>query len=1226
MALKRYEILIAVIVTFAAWALLTRWAPILRFLGYAFGIGTLFSFFVILAFVSLSIRKKRDYSRVHFRPTVAFITPLSWKEDTKWLSQKENYVRLPIVSTSVTVSDGVNELLEWILRDFVYSWYSQISHSSIFMNRIDEVVRDVLLKVKARLESQDIVEVVILRFVPLITNHLKDFYDAEQAVRGKKLNRNVTESEELDLAIASKYRGGQLHPAASLTFLDTRLLEREYLRKLVVRVVPNVLSSSMVQSRTTMCLIREILSCAVLGSIMELLSDPDTWNRLLEAYGRTVLQDHKTVRKLRAALDQHASPAPKVTSHQTFLKLSPTDDERKFERFIRFIRQCNNLSDARRFRNEVASQLKRESRLEGQDRTYIRRLETGRQILDQKIGTFSSVGGSSRALLPRTGSGGQARFILEDASLRELLHDASGLSCFMEYMDRQHLMTLVQFWIVVDGFRNPLENDVQEGSESVNATRSWTESERADIAQIFAAYLFKPELKVPIASRNSVREFLDAGRNASSVQYNKARSAILEAQTRVLEEMQDSHFPSFRNSDLFYKLLTSGDAPTKAGPRIIPGALGTNLSAEPSLRQPSPTLMREADYRGFLERNAASHSDLKSSFHPSNDPQNSSSRQPLDIGTSRPLFEDDVEPETLAKSVHGLDEQSSFGQQHGDSQAQIVEAMEAALNTIMSDGHQVDEARSSFVDESTLNLSSARDSETQADVVDLDNVVLPINEKKERPNLISLGLVNTSSRIGAFRDDDLFDDEEKFLEDEHADPDEYSENKEVEDEILEAAPGDLGLAEAVLALTVEIDRLVTQESIVNTLNRKAELTNNVTELRILSKSKSSLQREIHRKELQRQQYIVQESDNSLYGRAHIDIKSIMVGKEDDGQEFALYVIEVQRQAAEHLPAASWVIARRYSEFHDLHQRLRQIYPAVRQLDFPRRRLVMKLQREFLHRRRLSLQHYLRELLQLPIVCRSRDLRAFLSQRPILSKDDIKRNSDRVDIVSRIYSSVTDGMDEFLGNIPMLDQLSVAGQNLISAATSQYYNTMTSLVRDEPGSKGTVDSQEAQAELEAFENQATEPIVKPICDLFLETFELNRSQNWLRGRAIVMLLHQLLGNTVERRIREIVKGLTSDTSILKYLALAKDTVWPGGVLQRNKVIRTEAEKKMSRKEASVVLATLVPELAGGVVGRGNAQAAGRRIFATLNNSRLNAHLAYRLLDEVVATIFPTPTVR
>jgi hypothetical protein len=29
----------------------------------------------------------------------------------------------------------------------------------------------------------------------------------------------------------------------------------------------------------------------------------------------------------------------------------------------------------------------------------------------------------------------------------------------VEFMDRQKLMSLVQFWVVVDGFRNPLEDD-----------------------------------------------------------------------------------------------------------------------------------------------------------------------------------------------------------------------------------------------------------------------------------------------------------------------------------------------------------------------------------------------------------------------------------------------------------------------------------------------------------------------------------------------------------------------------------------------------------------------------------------------------------------------------------------------------------------------------------------------------------------------------------------------
>src|SRR5436190_7041317 len=102
-------------------------------------------------------------------------------------------------------------------------------------------------------------------------------------------------------------------------------------------------------------------------------------------WGRTVMQDRKTVRKLRAALDEHASPIPRSKRERSFPRLSVQDNERMFERFIRAIRICNNLSDARRFRSEVSSQLKREARVEGQDQTYLRRLETGKRILDQKV-------------------------------------------------------------------------------------------------------------------------------------------------------------------------------------------------------------------------------------------------------------------------------------------------------------------------------------------------------------------------------------------------------------------------------------------------------------------------------------------------------------------------------------------------------------------------------------------------------------------------------------------------------------------------------------------------------------------------------------------------------------------------------------------------------------------------------------------------------------------------
>lgn len=666
-----------------------------------------------------------------------------------------------------------------------------------------------------------------------------------------------------------------------------------------------------------------------------------------------------------------------------FPRLGGGDTERNFERFVRAIRQCNNLSDARRFKSEVASQLAREASIKDQDEIYLRRLKTGKRLLDQKVEKLAAIGRSteetSHHLDSPRGRDSQGG---ESATLLEVLRDAAGLSYFMEYMDRHRLMTLVQFWVVVDGFRNPLENDVHDDEEIPNAPLKWTNSDRLDIAQIHDAYLSKPELGVPEERRLPVKSFLEAGVSATPLQHHRARSAILRTQTAVLDEMRTQHFPRFKRSDLYYKYLTVDESPTKPGPKFAQHA-ARQLEFAPAKELPLHTSKgpRSAAYRpandNKLRRAAASSSDLTSTKERL--ANGTSQRRSLDVNPSAPLFpEDDYDTDPLAHSTEiiNTDGNSLKDNQLDGSQEQMVQAMEAALNDIVENRPQVDNARIALFDSQESGSLSPHLLDSSRASTEFSRIKSPHGSKDPRkPNLASLGLISTSSRLGVFSDENLFDDGEKFLEDEHTDPEEAMKEKLTEDEIVQAAPGDLGLAEAISALTLDLERLVIQDSIVDTLTRKAELTNNVAELRILGKSKSSLEREIRRKELQRQQYIAQESDNSLFGRATVEIKSIMVGKDEEGQEFALCelpgyayrcrysssadVIEVQRKAGEQMPAASWAVARRYSEFHDLHQRLRSTHPAVRQLDFPRRRLVLKLQKDFLQKRRSSLEKYLR---------------------------------------------------------------------------------------------------------------------------------------------------------------------------------------------------------------------------------------------------------------------------
>ncbi|GAB7350911.1 hypothetical protein MBLNU459_g1424t1 [Dothideomycetes sp. NU459] len=1204
MGLESKDVAIACFVGVASWAILVHWVPSFRWIPYAFIAGVLVSV-AALAYLLLTTSNGGHPGFNHPRTIAppAFIRPALWQQEKAALARRSAHAKAPVYSQSASVSAGIDGFFDLILRDFITSWYRNISARPLFQNEVDRAIRDALANVGNRIAGLDIVEIAVARIVPIITGHMRDFYNAERAVRGKNLSRDMTESDELDLAIAAKYRDGKLHPAASLAFSDTKLMQQSHLRGLVSKLLPLVLSDSMKSSPAVSTLVREIVACAVLVPIMLMLSDPDFFNQQIEGFGRTLLQDRKTVRKLRAALDEHAPSSPSHSKTAQVPRLRPQDSERHFER---------------RFRSEIISQIRKGSSGGEQDPVYLRRLETGRRMLDQKI-AYLAAGGTSKPKLTLKPSSASVEQVpkLSQASLKEVLHNASGLSYFMEFMDRKNRMQLVQFWIVVDGFRNPLEGDNDEPGEELQAQTSWTAADRMDIEQINEAYLTRPELNVSSSGRKDVHDFLKAGSSANMNMYMSARSAVLRAQTSVFEEMKEQHFENFKKSDLFYKWLATEESSVKSATSDTSMGLSRSFSNDDDrssvmdARAPPPVQPTTRFKEPELRRPNMSSSDLKS-FSRSAASSNPS-RRSIDETKSRPLFDDDLDDDRLSKSVPALGavESDNDGYQQGGESAGVVDAMQAALNEIMDEPDK----DSLFTTTPHIGMDNANNSPRSS----MDSGRPSLLQQKSKPSIASLGLVGAPSALGVFADD-LFEDEEKFLEDEREDSDADADRKRVEDDIHEAAPGDLGLAEAIDALNSDIERLVAQDSILDSLTKKAELTNNAAELRILKKSKQSLQREIQRKEMQKQQYVVQESDNSLYGRAAISIKSIMVGKEEDGHEYALYVIEVRRQAGDQMPAATWAVTRRYSEFHELNKRLKARFPAVRNLEFPRRQTLFTLQKDFLQKRRVVLEKYLRSLLLIPAICRSRELRAFLSQSAILAHGSNGTNTDERDFVTRIYNSVTDGMEEFLGNIPVLDQLSIAGQNLISAATAQMngvsLNANASEFSNDPAAAA-----EAEAEINGFEDREAEPFVKPICDIFLEIFELQKGTSWLRGRAVVVVLHQLLGGTIERKVRDAAKGFAQDDSMLKYIDLVKDTMWPGGQMRHSGTPRTAADRARSRKEAGLLLATLVPDMAGSVVGRVNAQAASRKVFAMLNNQRLNVHLLFMLVDELVQIVFP-----
>lgn len=173
-------------------------------------------------------------------------------------------------------------------------------------------------------------------------------------------------------------------------------------------------------------------------------------------------------------------------------------------------------------------------------------------------------------------------------------------------------------------------------------------------------------------------------------------------------------------------------------------------------------------------------------------------------------------------------------------------------------------------------------------------------------------------------------------------------------------------------------------------------------------------------------------------------------------------------------------------------------------------------------------------MKISIICKSNELRSFLSQQNISlpnlsdpkstspsSSSSSNNNNSNVtlfpgqSLVRSFYRSVTSGIDEiFTGPVSMMDTIIQSLLFQQSQLTSDSGGGKTGLVQDEDLVGGTKGTSAAGGGGGAGEEGLTY-FTKPICDFFVTLFELKENNNWLRRQAILIILQQILGGTIER---------------------------------------------------------------------------------------------------------------
>jgi len=688
----------------------------------------------------------------------------------------------------------------------------------------------------------------------------------------------------------------------------------------------------------------------------------------------------------------------------------------QFEAWLHSISRIDSLLDARRLKNDIANEIRKKRILLANhdkedwiagDKTedlvaYHQRLYTAKNRVEERIAVLSG-GGADEVV---AGVRATPSLIMEHTSetnpsrhaLRDILSDPNSLSYFMEFMDRRNRSQRVQFWLHVESFKNPLES-VESGDESddeeiLNGTAlapntGLSATIKEDMRGIYEMYFSDPKsslLKTINAKHvRAIQEFAqEDDSEATSATVNgvikerRVRRSALLAQRQVEKEMEED-FQEFERSDLWFRavgnLAPKKVVPPSCSPPISPmlhRATSPPLVAPPGVLLPTtPPSIPHTEAQGkkitrphfltpapvptatpprldtSLEVTSSGSADSNARLLPT---KTNSTPSNLDLlfgsaeaeegqGARAPLFAD----------VRTIEE---------EEQSQRIEAIQAALTDIIADENRY----SSEAVKVERRVSAAESAD--------GFMTRGITSDPGRPENPLLSPSNSDERTQRRRKTWMFDDAEEYSYEEETDQAEAETT--VGDGKLRmgstgstpmafepALPGDLQLSYDIAKLTEKITKFQSQGVILDALMRKAELTGDAQELRILTKSKSAMARELRELTFQRAQYEQQEAENRLVpDRTKVAIVSSTSMTEEDGKQVVRYLIEVQQLATDGSFASGWIVARRYNDFFTMHQRLKEKYVAVRGLDFPGKRLVTSLSSSFVDTRRAALERYL----------------------------------------------------------------------------------------------------------------------------------------------------------------------------------------------------------------------------------------------------------------------------
>ena len=266
--------------------------------------------------------------------------------------------------------------------------------------------------------------------------------------------------------------------------------------------------------------------------------------------------------------------------------------------------------------------------------------------------------------------------------------------------------------------------------------------------------------------------------------------------------------------------------------------------------------------------------------------------------------------------------------------------------------------------------------------------------------------------------------------------------------------------------------------------------------------------------------------------------------------------------------AGWVIGRRLSEFEELHEKVSQVCPNLKFPPLPKRLfpfIRVDAQSSYWTKYCQALQGYLNMVMQDDRLQESEEVFIFLS--PV--SDNLRKSS----MIRREKRSLANRLSSF--PVPSF-----------------------------PGNK----------------EQEEDPITEQMFIVVSEVFELDQWSRVLR-KQLVELVQLTYGKSIDRQLQEFMSWVVSESMLVYYLEVFRDSMWPEGKPGPPSPTRSDSDKAYTRDEAKKRFLKSSPQALQTILGQRNCQIGFGKIFESLQDPRGNKQLFYSMLEIFMYALIP-----